>query len=357
LAAAVSLAVVAGLLVGTPAAAVAGAAAQAARPVVPLASPQSSDVPGLATGHPGAVLASPLPVTPDTPPVHVSGSAPAAGGFVPGGSVENVAARTATMKVFDNPDGSHTAQISTLPQHFRDVAHGSVWSDIDSSVVADGSRSGWYRSGANAWTARFGPTPVVEFDSAAGGVQTLTPVGGAAVAPVLGPDPDEVTYPGVWANVDLRYRVGPTGVEEDIVVKGPTGRSSFDFATGATSYASTADGGMVPSEGAGAGAAVLTAPVVRDANGVPVEGAGPVLSAVTSAGVPAVRVSVDSGWTPAGLSVCDRPELLGRQLQPDVVQVGWVQLSGVRAGGGQLAVGGGHLLAGGGVLRLLLAAG
>lgn len=118
LAAAVSLAVVAGLLVGTPAAAVAGAAAQAARPVVPLASPQSSDVPGLATGHPGAVLASPLPVTPDTPPVHVSGSAPAAGGFVPGGSVENVAARTATMKVFDNPDGSHTAQISTLRSIF-----------------------------------------------------------------------------------------------------------------------------------------------------------------------------------------------------------------------------------------------
>lgn len=125
----VSATLVAGVL-ATPVAA-AAAPTQAANPVVPLASPHSVQGAGVAAGHPGAVLTTPLPVTPDTPPVHVSGSAPAAGGFVPGGSVENVAARTATMKVFDNPDGSHTAQISTLPQHFRDVAHGSVWSDID----------------------------------------------------------------------------------------------------------------------------------------------------------------------------------------------------------------------------------
>ncbi|HEX6393125.1 MAG TPA: LamG-like jellyroll fold domain-containing protein [Acidimicrobiales bacterium] len=209
-----------------------------------------------------------------------------------------MSARTETMKVFDNPDGSHTAEVSPVPVHFRDPAKGGAWSDIDNSIVADGT-SGWYRSKANSWMARFGPTPVVEFHSRSGGVQTLTPMGGASVAPVVGPDPSTITYPGVWPDVDLRYIVSATGVEEDIVVNSSTGRTDFDFSTGSIGYQSAAGGGMNPI-GAAPDAATFAQPVVRGSDGSPVEEASPTLSAIGSPGAPGVRVSVRGTWTPSG---------------------------------------------------------
>jgi RHS repeat-associated protein len=228
----------------------------------------------------------------------------ASGEFVPGKSVEIKADRTGYMKVFKNPDGSHSAEISAVPLHFRDPSKGGAWSDVDSSLVSDPSRPGWLRSKANSWVARFGPTPSVEIDSASGGVQTMAPVGGAAVAAVVGTDGVSVIYPGVWPNVDLRYSVSATGVEEDIMVDGPPGRTSFDFTTGTTSYSLAAGGGMTP-VAAASDAMSLVAPTVLDSNGDPVAEAAPSLSALATPGGPGVRVSVDASWSPSYPYVID----------------------------------------------------
>lgn len=221
---------------------------------------------------------------------------PSGEGLVPGKSVEVTSARTQNMKVFSNPDGSHVAELSMVPLHYQDPDTGA-WTDIDSSIVADPSRPGWYRSKANSWTARFGPTPQVEFDSASGGVQTMTPVGGATVAPEMGLEPGIIVYPGVWPNVNLQYTVTSTGVEEDIVVTGPSARSSYDFSTGTTTYAVSAEGGMTPLRAA-RDAAALSSPMVRDANDVPLTDASPTLSPLSLAGGSGVRVAVDPNWTP-----------------------------------------------------------
>ena len=286
-------ALISGLLAAVPLATPAAIAQSGPRTVPAISSPASVRSVSAPSGGPGATPYMPVPMS--VPPQHQTGT-PGGGQFQPGKSVENVSGRTATMKLFDNPDGSHTAEISQVPLHFQDPSKDGAWSDIDSSIISDVGQSGWYRSKANSWMVRFGPTPTVEFHSAAGGVQTLTPVGGATVAPVLGPDPDTITYPGVWTNVDLRYIVLATGVEEDIVVNGPSGRTSFDFATGTTAYQPASGGGMTAVSGP-PGAAPVSPPVVRGSDGSPVEQANPSLSAVTLAQGPGVRVSVDPNWT------------------------------------------------------------
>ena len=293
---ATSSSLLSGLVVAVPLAAPAAHAASGRVAVPAVSSPASSRSVSAPSGDPGVTPGSPG-MQSNIPPVFQTGK-PSSGQFVPGQSVENVAARTATTKVFNNPDGSHTAKVSLLPQHFRDPSKGGAWSDVDSTIISDPGRHGWLRTKANSWTARFGPTPSVEFDSASGGIQTMAPVGGAAVAPVVSSDSLSVTYPGVWPNVDLRYVVSPIGVEEDIVVNGPPTRSSFDFATGTTAYSVASDGGMTP-VGAASDAAPLSPPVVRGPDGSPVEEAKPSLSAITVDQGQGVRVSVDSAWTPS----------------------------------------------------------
>lgn len=156
-------------------------------PIPPVVSPASTRSVSKPTGGAGS---SPPAVGAPLHPTPVMTGPPSVGeGFVAGKSVENTGERTANSKIFSNPDGSHVAELSLAPLHFRDPSTGA-WTDVDSSVVADSARPGWYRSKANSWTARFGPTPQVELDSPSGGVQTMTPVGGAAVGPVIGTDPD-----------------------------------------------------------------------------------------------------------------------------------------------------------------------
>jgi hypothetical protein len=340
--AACSSALLAGLMAVVPAAVTVAHAAQVSTGVVPaVSSPaavRSVSVPGgvWSSGSVGSGVGGPPPIE----PLRKSGPPSAGMGFVAGKSVENVAARTQTMKVFDNPDGSHVAEISTEPLHFRDPSKGGAWSDIDPTLTTDASRPGWYRTTANSWKAWFGPTPSVEIDLASGGVQTMSPVGGAAVAPVLGSDGLSVTYPSVWPNVDLRYVVSASGVEEDIVVNGPPGRSSFDFATGSTSYAVAAGGGMSP-VGAASDALPFAAPVVRDSTGVPVEAASPSLSPVSVPGGAGVRVSVSSGWSPTYPYVIDPSYTNGSGNMTDYKSDGYsCEPCGVQIGNSQSGSGG-----------------
>jgi hypothetical protein len=240
-----------------------------------------------------------------TPPSRVGLVAPAdAGlsgrvvqGLVPGQSIEDPSQRTERGTVFVNPDHTHTAVLSTSPVHFRDPGAGGAWSVIDTSVVADPGLPGWLRSKANAWTVSFGPLPAGIVVRTATAVQRFAPVGAGIVLPVAGPGADQVTYPNAWPNADLMYQVQTWGVEENIVLKGRPDRTSFFFTTGGAAYDPSAGpaGGLGLKAGP-AGSAVLAAPMVHGADGVPIEEAAPKLLPLAVAGAPAVQISVSPGW-------------------------------------------------------------
>lgn len=135
----------------------------AVTPVQPIVSAPTDLGAAMPAGHPGASAPVAVPSTLGrgrpvaTPPVMPSvqavtpPSAHLVEGFVPGRSVEKVAARTDRSTTFDNPDGSHTTQISNRPTRFRGP---NGWTDIDDTVVADPAHAGGFRNRATpSWPA------------------------------------------------------------------------------------------------------------------------------------------------------------------------------------------------------------
>lgn len=144
----------------------------------------------------------------------------------PSEPVEIVSRRTAHARVFKVSRKSLRAEIHATPVHFKN-ADGN-WQRIDNSVVAD-LENGGLRSKANSWTARFGSTSEGVSVTTADGVLTFAPRGAAEVQPVVADDGMGVVYPEAWPGVDLVYHVESDRLEEDIVLKTPTDRSSFAF--------------------------------------------------------------------------------------------------------------------------------
>ncbi len=183
---------------------------------------------------------------------------------------ELVGARDAFTRVVENEDGSRTAWVSQVPQHYR-VADRS-WQPIDTTVTAiDGGRV--LRSGANSWNAEFGPLGEggVRVDQVDGSSFSFEPEKAARVLPVKASDaPNAVIYPEVWPGVDLRYEVTPTGVKEDVIVKRPGTDATFSFVvTGLDLRPEPGDRfGVLQAAGS---AVRVVGPETQDAAGRPVE--------------------------------------------------------------------------------------
>lgn len=221
--------------------------------------------------------------------------------------MERVADRTVDRQRFVNPDGSVTDQISLQPRFFR---QGNDLVPIDTTLAVDGSRAAkTLGAGArgvaasNNWFATRlgnlaqGVTFAVGVDSV-----TMTPQGAAAL-----PDPltlgNVAVYRDVWPGVDVRYRVTPTGLKEELVLKAPTAASSYSFGlSGASTSGPVAPGkGDIAEEFSGSigfagplGKSAMFAPpvVTGDGDGRVFPEAVPTLS---SDGV-SVTVGVDAGW-------------------------------------------------------------
>ncbi|MGI8664149.1 MAG: hypothetical protein ACR2LQ_13215 [Acidimicrobiales bacterium] len=251
----------------------------------------------------GQALAAPVSAAqsiPQPPDATAPGPAPAPGKPPPAG-VEEVGARTEFSKTFDNPDGTKSLQIAVEPLHFKGA--NSAWQDIVSAVAADSAAPGSFVSGANSWTAHFGPLPGgVVIDTAAGPV-SFSPVGAAAVRPQRLPDGTGVVYPDAWPGADLRYRVRAGGVKEEIVLKQRPSTNKFDFTTSGITFDATAGGGLAPktikllgwliSVPATKPLGSIAPPEVQDARGTPLALAAPVLTATTKTGGSTLRVAFD----------------------------------------------------------------
>lgn len=223
--------------------------------------------------------------------------------------VESSVKRTATTNTFLNTDGSHLLQASSVPLNYR--AGDGSWRPIDNTLKPDPSMPGGYVSTANSWHVHFGPSDVgVVMDSGASGAMAFAPSGGALVDPTLGTDGVSVTYPNVWPNVDLRYTVTSSGVQESILVKSASAATTFPFTTrtgalaevlGSTgnsatipSFARASDGSLTPNGPLGARMSVQQ-PAVLDGHGAQQSGTGVALTATTQG----LTVSVGHSWLAA----------------------------------------------------------
>jgi RHS repeat-associated protein len=166
--------------------------------------------------------------------------------------------RTEYATFYQNPDGTRTAEISTVPVHYK-AADGS-WQDINVNLVAS-PRSGYaWRNGAGALTIDFSATArpqntvLITY-----GTQTLSfgLIGTAAsTATVQG---NQITYPNVYPGVDLTYTITSGGLREAIVMHQDPGVDRFRFSFGGTDSVAVASNGTLQVKSPSS-AVVLTAP-------------------------------------------------------------------------------------------------
>ncbi len=225
---------------------------------------------------------------------------------------ELVELRTADTETWRNVDGSTTVRSFSEERYFQ--PEGSKgWSAIDPTVVADDLRPGWFRNAAGPTTISFGP---LDPDGSGGleverGDQRLGFVpADVELAESIDPQVDgsRVTYRDVWPGVDVVYTVSNNAVKEDLVVKEPTDKVTYEFVTsGNTSLSPDATSkGALRSSSDVEGLRVL-APEVTDKRGAPAADAKPIQSLERRAdGRSVVALSVDSSWM-KGLKKSDFP--------------------------------------------------
>ncbi|MGI8685143.1 MAG: DNRLRE domain-containing protein [Acidimicrobiales bacterium] len=222
--------------------------------------------------------------------------------FDPARSTPVDADTTPTRRVYENPDGSHTAQLQTRPVRYQDTT--GTWRDFDVTPVAapDGSLAA--KSAPRA--AKLGSRAdgaVATVDTSAGPIVLSHPGVTTATAAL---DGDKVTYrKAVTGGRDLVMQLTPDGFKETViladVVASPTYVDRFSVPAGVT--ARQGDQGVEFVDAAGQVVATFGGGFAFDAS-FPAGGAGtsaPVavrlLAGPSRADSSAtVEVSVDAAW-------------------------------------------------------------
>ena len=136
-------------------------------------------------------------------------------GFDPDRST--VDSRTESRTTFLNPDGSRTTRVHTTPVNYKDSS--GSWKPIDTTVESD--PAGGYRNTAGSVRFKFdsssNSSDVVEA-SGDGWVFGFS-VDGGATGRAAQTQGSEVTYPNVFTDADLSFRVEPEGLKELVVLK------------------------------------------------------------------------------------------------------------------------------------------
>ena len=172
---------------------------------------------------------------------------------------EIVSLRSEKSKTYENTDGTFTTEISENPIHFKEE-HEKDWAQIDNTLVPAASGEAFVNK-ANSLETHFSEqanenNQLVEIKDGDVSV-ALTAVGPEAEAPstiqnnfnesVAETTENEIVYPELYPNVDVKYTVGTDRVKEDIILKEKPEEgtpTSFSFAldlTGLT-YETQEDG-------------------------------------------------------------------------------------------------------------------
>ena len=140
---------------------------------------------------------------------------------------ELVGQRTASSRTLDNHDGTYTTSLYSGPVHYRNAQ--GQWRPISSAVIPTTESGYGFQNEANRFRTFFKSTSANDFLAleTAGGrfrvtLQNATQVSGQA-------GPREITYPGVFSGVDLRYGLRPDGVKETLFLQNAQVPTSYRF--------------------------------------------------------------------------------------------------------------------------------
>ncbi|WP_108670434.1 DNRLRE domain-containing protein [Peribacillus acanthi] len=136
---------------------------------------------------------------------------------------EIISLRTENSKTYLNEDGTHRAEISQEPIHFKDEKN--QWQPIDNKIVSNNTE-GVYENKANAFTVQFdqqqeSSKPLMEIAEDNISAQlTMEPLQHtqeepAEVGAVV--KEESVVYPNIYSDIDIQYTVGSDRIKEDII--------------------------------------------------------------------------------------------------------------------------------------------
>jgi YD repeat-containing protein len=221
-------------------------------------------------------------------------------------ATSTVVSRASRSTGYHNADGTQTLVVATEDVNYQDAT--GKWLPVDNTVVADPA-TGELVNRANGWQIRFADAskgmsfkPSVKST----GVVVFVPVNGHAGKPSAAGA--KVTYAEVWPQADLDYVVTGSAVKETVRIKSKSAASSFSFTMNAGSPTDIARGagvspsGVVNSDGSvtlssvSTGPVTVSAPMVMDAAGIPLEGSG-AKYIIDAAGV--LTLSIDPEWVAA----------------------------------------------------------
>lgn len=146
-------------------------------------------------------------------------------GFVEGESVEVLGERTATTKVFDNPDGTQTARLFSEIVHVQDAT--GAWIDVDTRL---GDVAGLLTPAATDVDVAFAPVTsadeVAQTSDAGRSIGFGVAGAAAAVGEVAG---SSVQYPQVWQDTDLVLTALVDGMKSELVLSSADAPTRFQF--------------------------------------------------------------------------------------------------------------------------------
>lgn len=146
--------------------------------------------------------------------------------------VEEVALRTVDTKTFQNPNGTRTLEIYSVPQHFRDRS--GNWKAI-STRLSKGSNDPGIGVGQYGLWNEDNLMRTYFPEKADRPIWFVTDTGSVGLKPVsekqsLGKVAEHGTqYSGIWESADLVYTIRPGCVKEDIVLARPNGLQKYRF--------------------------------------------------------------------------------------------------------------------------------
>jgi RHS repeat-associated protein len=149
--------------------------------------------------------------------------------------------RTEGSETWLTASGAKVTELLSEPKWYRDA--NGTWQRVDPHIVASPDTPGGFELAGNSWHATFGVSGqgvAVQVEDRSLQMQVR---GRTDVKPEVDPTDDTIIwYRDIWPGVDARYRVTPSGLNEDFVVKSPAGfAAAKGFAVGLTS-----EGGLIP---------------------------------------------------------------------------------------------------------------
>ncbi|MEV0681664.1 LamG-like jellyroll fold domain-containing protein [Actinosynnema sp. NPDC050436] len=239
---------------------------------------------------------------PDQPRTQVTtGAAPTVAGssFDPRFSREIVTERDARTRVYANPDGTRTAQISAQPEFYR-TPEGS-WEPIDTTLVDDGATvrnkaaAIGHRFAKNADSRSLGEYRVRDGVSVGFGV--------AGAAPVTGRTADDlINYGNIRSHSDIELQSTPTGIKETIVLKSKDAPTEWEFPLELNGLSASLDesGSVLFKDGSGEVKAKIPHGFMED-SAFPEAGTGAYSAGVTYRlderdGKTVLHVGIDKAW-------------------------------------------------------------